>query len=465
MGVIRPISAPEEIEFDAQQLNLKSPAERDKGVFISSKDGDPLSVIALAEEMQSSDTFKVLPCIPLPSATYEYYAVSVPISQIPVQVDEDYADYYADIDLGFEAVEGNSAIVIVTTEDDTTLQITLTQSIRKVDLGNDLKDQIPKGEIEAGQIVTVKLLKKMQTLYLPSENDLSGSLVVSDKPITFTSGHECGTLPSNISFCDQMVEQIPSTSTWGKRFITAPFAKRESGDTFKIVASRDGTLVRISCTSEQVNSVSLDKGETGEILISSNSSCYFLSNQPILLVQFSMSSNVDGVFEGDPFMVIVPPVEQYRSTYNIHSFKSSVSRGNEVLGSYYLNILVPVETDTSGILLNGSPVTIEPVDIFCPDSESICARSILVPDVTDSTVLSHTDSSMRINAIVYWFAFRVAYGYFAGMTQRPIACELVFVTFVAHTFFTFELLIVVFTQYLLCHCLLLSTQSMRTPAQ
>ena len=84
MGEIRPISAPEEVEFDAQQLNLKSPGERNKGVFISSKDGDPLSVIALAEEIQSSDTFKVLPCIPLPSAIYEYFAVSVPISRIPI---------------------------------------------------------------------------------------------------------------------------------------------------------------------------------------------------------------------------------------------------------------------------------------------------------------------------------------------------------------------------------------------
>ena len=430
--MIRPISAPEEIEFDAQQLNLKSPAERNKGVFISSKDGDPLSVIAFAEEMQSSDTFKVLPCISLPSATYEYYAVSVPISQIPIELDYD-DDYYTDMDQEFEDIEGNSAIVIVTTEDDTTLQITLTQSIRKVDLGDDLKEQIPKGEIEAGQTVTVKLSKKMQTLYLPSENDLSGSHVVSDKPIAFTSGHECGTLPSNISFCDQMVEQIPPTSTWGRRFITAPLAERESGDTFKIVASKDGTLVRVSCTREQVNSVSLARGEIGEILISSNSSCYFLSNQPILLVQFSMSSNVDNVFKGDPFMVIVPPVEQYRSTYNIHSFKSSASRGNTVLGSYYINILVPAETNTSGILLNGSPITIEPVDIFCPDSERVCARSILVSDIPGSAILTHTNGNMRINAIVYWFAFRVAYGYFAGMTQRPIACELILPIFIPYS--------------------------------
>ena len=220
-----------------------------------------------------------------------------------------------------------------------------------------------------------------------------------------------------------MVEQIPPTSTWGRRFITAPLAERESGDTFKIVASRDGTLVRISCTNEPVEPVSLDRGEVGEIRISSNSSCYFESNRPILLVQFSMSSGVDGVFEGDPFMVIVPSVEQYRSMYNIHSFKSSASQNDELIGSYYINILVPADTDLSGVNLDGSPVNGEALEIFCPDNEAVCAYSILVPGVTDSLVLSHT-ADMRINAIVYWFAFRVGYGYFAGMTQRPIACEL-----------------------------------------
>ena len=417
LGVTNAMSAPEEVTRDARRLNLKSPSERSKGVLISSKDGDPLSVIAYAEELQSSDAFKVLPCIKMPTHYYEYYAVSVPISQIPVQLDYDYGD-----DMRFEGIEGNSAIVIVTTEDDTTLQITLTQSIRKVDLGDDIKKQIPKGEIEAGETVTISLSKRMQTLYLPSENDLSGSHVVSDKPIMFTSGHECGTVPSNISFCDQMVEQIPPTSTWGRRFITAPFAQRQSGDIFKMVASKDNTVVRISCTNDHVNPVLLDSGEIGEVLISSNSSCYFQSNRPILLVQFSMSSNVDRVFAGDPFMVIVPPVEQYRSMYKLHSFRSSVSKENEFIGSYFMNILVPVKTDLSGIRLNDRPVTNKAVEITCPDREEICAYSILVSDVTDSPVLSH-NSSMSINAIVYWFAFRVGYGYFAGMTQIPIACE------------------------------------------
>ncbi|XP_064388263.1 uncharacterized protein LOC135336419 isoform X3 [Halichondria panicea] len=421
---IETYSTPIEFGFSADKINLRSPEERDKGVYIYSKDGEPMSVIALAEEFQSSDAFKVLPCVHHPSDGYEYYAVSVPISQIQERQDDYEDDDYTPAS-EFLGIEGRSALVIVTTEDDTTLQITLTQN---VDLfADDLKDQVPKGEIEAGQPVTINIARRIQTLYLGSDEDLSGSRVVSDKPISFFSGHECGTVPSNISYCDHMNEQIPPTATWGKQFITAPLANRRSGDTFKIVASRDNTNVQIGCTNDESMSISLDKGEMSQFVISSDSSCYFMSSQPILLVQFSMSSTLDGVFLSDPFMIVVPPVEQYRSRYNTHSFRSSVGTKDQI-GSYFLNILFPVNTLPSGIRLNDMEVSSSEITaIPCADSEEICAYSILVEGVSESPILRHVDN-MRINAIVYWYEFRVGYGYFAGMTQRPIALPAVSLT-------------------------------------
>ena len=414
---IKAYSTPIEFGFPADKINLRSPEERDKGVYIYSQDGEPMSVIALTEEFQSSDAFKVLPCLHHPSDSYEYYAVSVPISQIQERQDDYEDDDYTPAS-EFLGIEGRSALVIVTTEDDTTLQITLTQN---VDLfADDLRDQVPKGEIEADQPVTINIAKKIQTLYLGSDEDLSGSRVVSDKPIAFFSGHECGTVPSNISYCDHMNEQIPPTVTWGKQFITAPLANRRSGDTFEIVASRDNTNIQIRCTNDESMSISLDKGEMSRFVISSDSSCYFMSSQPILLVQFSMSSTLDNVFLSDPFMIVVPPVEQYRSRYNTHSFRSSVGTEAQI-GSYFLNILFPVDTSPSGIRLNDRNITSSEITaIPCPSGEEICAYSILVEGVSDSPILRHVDN-MRVNAIVYWYEFRVGYGYFAGMTQRPIA--------------------------------------------
>ncbi len=429
-GGNKPFDSPFEVEFPARLINLRGSNERNKGIRIYSKDGDPISVVALAEEIQSADAFKVLPCIYQPSNGYEYYAVSVAISRIVVPPGDD-ADQFPEETVEFSPIEGRSALVIVTTEDDTTLLITPTQPIEL--LADDLKNEIPNelfqegGQVRAGQTISITLSKEMQTLYLASDDDLSGSRIVSDKPISFFSGHECGTVPSNITYCDQMNEQIPPTSTWGREFISAPLANRTSGDTFKIVASRNNTAVDVTCTNGNPFSMSLTEGEVQSVVIASDDSCYFVSSQPILLVQFSMSSNVDRVFLSDPFMVVVPPVEQYRSRYNIHSFRSSVSVDDEI-GFYFLNVLVPSSTNLDGILLDDEPVLdgrfqTDISEILCLNSERICAYSISIEGVTESGVLRHR-RDLPFNAIVYWYDFRVGYGYFAGMTQRPIARKL-----------------------------------------
>ena len=69
--------------------------------------GEALSVVALAEEFTSVDSFKVLPCVYLPDSGYEYYAVSVPILTVELDYEEQYD--------GPEFLDplGNSAIVIV----------------------------------------------------------------------------------------------------------------------------------------------------------------------------------------------------------------------------------------------------------------------------------------------------------------------------------------------------------------
>ena len=69
-------------------LRLSSIRTRDNGIFVRSLQGETLSVVALAEEFTSIDTFKVLPCAYLPDFGYEYYAVSVPILRVLIDYDD-----------------------------------------------------------------------------------------------------------------------------------------------------------------------------------------------------------------------------------------------------------------------------------------------------------------------------------------------------------------------------------------
>ena len=77
----------------------------------------------------------------LPVDIYEYYAVSVPIARIPVYDYDDGTPSEGE----FEEAQGNSAIVIVTSEKETVLNITLTQTVAIT--AEDLLQQIPGGEL------------------------------------------------------------------------------------------------------------------------------------------------------------------------------------------------------------------------------------------------------------------------------------------------------------------------------
>ena len=405
-------TAPTEVELKADDVNLDSVKTRDQAIVVNSVNGDPLSVVAFAEEFSSSDTFRVMPCVRLPDTGYEYYAVSVPRARLTLPSFDDGEDIIAPL-------EGKSAIVIVTTEDNTEITVTLTQDIMNID-ANDIIDQIGGETLSAGVEYKLTFSKGMQTLYLASDDDLTGSRVVSSKPISFISGHECGTVPFNIHFCDQLVEQLPPSATWGKRFITAPIASRSAVDVFRVVASRDITVVQSNCLQD---SLILNSGEFRKFNVSSSSYCYFESSQPLLMVQFSVASDLDSVLEGDPFMVVIPPVEQYRNSYDISTFNSS-DEGNP--GVNYINILVPADSGSpEGVRFDGQPLppSVQFIEISCISSEGTCAYAAQMNITMASHLLSTLNPNARVNAIVYWLSFRVGHGYFAGMTQNPIACK------------------------------------------
>ena len=410
-------TAPTEVELKADDVNLDSEKTRDQAIVVRSKTGDPLSVVAYAEEYSSSDTFKVMPCVRLPDTGYEYYAVSVPRAGLTV------TNFITQQEVTAPLL-GKSAMVIVTTEDNTNISIKLTQNITNID-ANDIMDQIGGGDtLRAGVQYNITFSKGTQTVYLASDNDLTGSRVVSSKPIAFISGHECGTVPFNIHYCDQLIEQLPPTATWGKRFITAPIAARTAVDIFKVLASRDRTFFQSSCFPD---TLFLNTGEFREFNISSSSFCYFESNQPVLLVQFSVASDLDQVLAGDPFMVVVPPIEQYRNSYNISIFNSSLTDiDSNLAGVNYINILVPADSASPDeVRFDGQPLpsAVQFTQIPCIFSERICAFAAQMNISSVPHFLTTLNPNAMVNAIIYWLSLRVGSGYFAGMTQNPIACK------------------------------------------
>ena len=153
------------------------------------------------------------PCQDISGAPYEYYIVSRNSS----------------------SSQTKSEFLLVGCEDDTTITITPTQTV-----------SIPKDTQSSSSTLTSIFsgvskqitLNKMQTLLIgKSSTDLTGSRIVSNKPLTVISGHECGNVLSG-SPCEHLTEQIPPSTTWGRKFLLVPFGGRNNGQYYKVVSSR-----------------------------------------------------------------------------------------------------------------------------------------------------------------------------------------------------------------------------------
>ena len=80
-------------------------------------------------------------------------------------------------------------------------------------------------------------MNKMETYPYRSLRDLTGIMAIHNKPISFSSGHECKYVPTNVTYCDHLIQQLPVTSTWGTHFLSASFAGRDSGEIYRVLPS------------------------------------------------------------------------------------------------------------------------------------------------------------------------------------------------------------------------------------
>ena len=384
------------------KLKLKNFATRDKGIHIKSVRGEGISVVISTEEITTADTFLVLPPVYLPDL-YEYYAVSVPKAII--------------IDEG-EVIDPTekSAFIIVGSEDNTIVNISVKQNVSFPGIG---------GDVEVGTPI-IMTLNKRETLYISHVEDLSGSKVVANKPIAFITGHECGSLPANHSFCDQMFEQIPPTSTWGRTFFTAPLSTRKLIDHFKFIASKDNTDITGAC-GPPVQPITVAKGmNAGDVVgidVLSTQYCQFISDKPVLLMQFSVGRSVDNLTNADPLMVMVPPIEQFRNEFIFSVLRSGLDENVQ----YFINIVMEAKFNRNSLLINNVTITQDWTEINCVgDIRSQCAYGIQVPinASTSPYIISHKNQSARFGVTIYSFGYRFGQGYTAGVNQYPLACKL-----------------------------------------
>ena len=192
--------------------------DQDMGIYLKTS-SDRVTVIGqnTGQRSASSDSFLALLTSNLCVEDYVYYGMSVRRAIF------NFSHLY-------------SSVLIVGTENNTMMKLTVTQPVTiKV---NNTDTNLSSG------IQYSFVINRLQTVYVRSFEDLIGTKIVTNKPVSVFSGHECTKIPWNVQECGHAVEQIPPTTLWGRVHYTTSLA---ASYTIKVLAAYNSTIVDIYC--------------------------------------------------------------------------------------------------------------------------------------------------------------------------------------------------------------------------
>ena len=202
-------------------------------------------------------------------------------------------EYFAICRSRFPAItQSPSEIIIVSVEDNTTIEIN------------------PTGNLRSGQMAGTPYqiaLQKGETYHIQSNQEITGTQMRSIrkgqeicKPFAVFSGEMSG--PIGASSGDHMFEQLQPAQTWGTEFVTTPIQSRQLYY-IRAVASRNNTV--ISMNGIPVRTLNARRFWDTVLTVAE----YVTSSEPISMAQFFTQQQ--GNSGADPAMALVAPVSQW----------------------------------------------------------------------------------------------------------------------------------------------------------
>ena len=235
-----------------------------------------------------------------------------------------------------------SEFAVVATEDNTLVTIHPTANIN----GRPTLDPIVVG-LNRGEVFFAQA--SLDTL-----QDVTGTQVRSTKPIAVFAGNRRTSIPTDVgNFRDLLVEQMPPLDAWGTSVILTPvFSANDFSLGFdpvaRIVAAADNT----TWTRDGVPQPPLMGGVPIEIILD-ESPTVIEASSPILVAQYE-HSNQESIANdfglGDPFMMIVPPYNQFDTNYSFQSVP------HDLFSLHFVNVVIPT-TDIASLRIDDQPVS------------------------------------------------------------------------------------------------------------
>jgi len=269
----------------------------------------PVSVYAVAEYRYSADGY-----------------LAVPTSRLGTR--------YLVMSRGYpDAALWGSAFAIAATQDGTTVTITPAAA------GATKPAATPYDvALNAGQ--TYQLTN-------PATGDMTGSIVLSDKPIAVFGGHRCIRIPIDKNACDYLVEQLVDTTRAGTKFRIVPFSGR-TRYTVRVMATAGSTT--LTCNPVPAGGCAATIAQAGGFVdMVATSGMEILASEPVIVAQLMHGYDDQADNLGDPSMVLVTPEEHAvaDASFAVHGLAAN--------GGTYINVVIPTAAVNS-VRLDGAAV-------------------------------------------------------------------------------------------------------------
>ena len=361
---------------------------REKGILIEVTSEGSISDLMQNFFEGSVGEYLAYPCMDAVLENYTYYAISTD-SLHP---------------------EARSEILLIACHNDTNITITPTQPVV---LPLDAQDPNSTNvTVPAGCSHTV-ILHTPQTLLVAvasNTQDLTGSKIVSSKPLTVISGHECGNVPQGVDYCEHLTVQIPPTVTWETSFLLPPLAIRRQGQIYRVIPSHDDTIITHTCESTTTTTTIPTAGIPYNLVIESDIYCTLVSNKPVFVTRWSLGAHTDQ--EGDPTVSPVAAVTQYINSVSFVNLPSF-----DWLNTY-VSVMIPAELFTETSIIINDDISLDcPWQPFRNSTNGIVGYGCNSRAPEGPFTMKHNQTDGVFSVIPYGFEPYVCsgYAYIAGM--------------------------------------------------
>ena len=313
--------------------------------------------------------------------------------------------------------EAMPATMILAAEDDT--QVTILPRA-------DVQRGIGFDGVPAGTPLKVTL-GKGQTMQILQSDELTGSLITSDKPVSTLGGNGCGQIPATVGTCDILAQQIPAPQNWGSEYVGVGYRPRLGNEhepmAYRIVAARDGTLLDYDPPEPPAGApVTLAAGES-RIFFTGTGDPFVVRTQdaehPIYVAAY-MTGQTLASGHGDPEFVNVVPAAQYLSSYAFFADPTFSETSLTIVRAKSGGSFKDVTLECAGTLSNWRPIGTRGDYEFTRVDVS---RNFQPGDFDCKVGLQRMQSTGPFSATLWGWGAAASYAYPSGTALRKLVTD------------------------------------------